>query len=177
MINRFCQDEEFEPTYYIENLLKGSPFLCPKCDKPCKRRYAFDFHLMGKCTGIKMIWPIWKKVQTDKFICLLSDCPEKGKILGKNPQAWKHHYDVHAPQAKGAKSCEYCGKRYTFTGDLSVHIKTIHTKTYKHMNKPFFQCKFCGKRVRGAHYLKVHERQHTGERPFHCEKCDYKVTW
>ena len=109
-------------------ILKGSPFECPKCDKPCKRRYAFDYHLLGKCNGIKMLWPKWKKVQKDKFICLIIGCPEKGKVLGKNPQAWKHHYDIHAPQAKGSKSCEYCGKGFTFTGDLSVHIKTVHTK-------------------------------------------------
>ena len=75
-----------------------------------------------------MIWPKWKKVKKDKFMCMIAGCPEKGNILGKNPHAWKHHYDVHAPQAKGAKSCEYCGKRFTFTGDLSVHIKTVHTK-------------------------------------------------
>ena len=131
---------------YNAVILKGSSFECPKCDKPCKRRYAFDYHLLGKCTGIKMIWPKWKKVKKDKFMCLIAGCPEKGNILGKNPHAWKHHYDVHAPQAKGAKSCEYCGKRFTFTGDLSVHIKTVHTKVWiylfyrKDLIPVLFQC-------------------------------------
>ena len=129
---------------YNAVILKGSSFECPKCDKPCKRRYAFDYHLLGKCTGIKMIWPKWKKVKKDKFMCLIAGCPEKGNILGKNPHAWKHHYDVHAPQAKGAKSCEYCGKRFTFTGDLSVHIKTVHTKVWDIVVLPkrFDSCTF-----------------------------------
>ena len=81
-----------------------------------------------------MVWPKWKKVEKNKFMCLLPDCPEAGKILGKHTQAWKHHYDVHAPQAKGNKSCEYCGKRFTITGRLNSHIKEIHTKVRKDLH-------------------------------------------
>ena len=68
---------------YNKLILNGEPFTCPKCDKPCKRQLSFDYHLASKCTGIKMIWPKWKKVQKDKFMCLLPDCPEEGKILGE----------------------------------------------------------------------------------------------
>ena len=68
---------------YNKHILNGAPFTCPKCDKPCKRQLSFDYHLASKCMGIKMIWPKWEKVQKDKFMCLLPDCPEAGKILGK----------------------------------------------------------------------------------------------
>ena len=52
-------------------------------------------------------------------------------ILGKHTHAWKHHYEVHAPHAKGNKSCEYCGKQFTVTGKLNSHIKEVHTKVRK----------------------------------------------
>ena len=52
---------------YDEIISKGEPpYVCPRCDKPCTRRLVFDYHLMKhekKCTGIKMIWPKWKKVK------------------------------------------------------------------------------------------------------------------
>ena len=58
---------------YDEIISKGEPpFVCPRCDKPCTRRLVFDYHLMKhekKCTGIKMIWPKWKKVK----VIILSD--------------------------------------------------------------------------------------------------------
>ena len=60
-------------------------------------------------------------------------------ILGKHSHAWKHHYDVHAPQAKGNKSCEYCGKRFTVTGRLNSHIKEIHTKVGKDLHERYNQ--------------------------------------
>ena len=60
-------------------------------------------------------------------------------IIGKHSHAWKHHYDVHAPQAKGNKSCEYCGKRFTVTGRLNSHIKEIHTKVGKDLHERYIQ--------------------------------------
>ena len=60
-------------------------------------------------------------------------------IIGKHSHAWKHHYDVHAPQAKGNKSCEYCGKRFTVTGRLNSHIKEIHTKVGKDLHERYNQ--------------------------------------
>ena len=58
-------------------------------------------------------------------------------ILGKHTHAWKHHYEVHAPQAKGNKSCEYCGKLFTVTGKLNSHIKEVHTKVRKGLPEIF----------------------------------------
>nr|XP_020474625.1 zinc finger and BTB domain-containing protein 48-like [Monopterus albus] len=37
--------------------------------------------------------------------------------------------------------------------------------------KYFVQCSICNKSFKSKYYLKVHNRRHTGERPFGCHKC------
>src|SRR5277367_5790402 len=34
-----------------------------------------------------------------------------------------------------------------------------------------YACETCGKRFQAPSYLKIHERSHTGEKPFECEEC------
>ena len=48
--------------------------------------------------------------------------------------------------------------------------------------KPYFMkdivgrkssCNYCGKVFKNTSNLKVHERSHTGEKPYKCDKCEY----
>ena len=36
---------------------------------------------------------------------------------------------------------------------------------------PEFRCGYCEKMLKSRETLEVHEREHTGERPFECEAC------
>ena len=104
-------------------------------------------------------------------MCMLPDCPEKGKVLGNTTQAWKHHYVIHAPHLLNRVQCQYCEKRFTFEARLNTHIKTVHTKEYNHRHT--VACKICGKMV-SSDYVKHHEWSHLGEKPFECTKCEYR---
>lgn len=60
--------------------------------------------------------------------------------------------------------CEYCGKNFTQTTHLEVHVRS-------HVGLKPFKCKECGKTFTQGGNLRTHLRSHTGERPFKCEDC------
>ena len=77
-----------------------------------------------------MIWPKWEKVKdTDgkktKFFCQLAECIEKkpSQWFSDYKQFWKHHYEVHAPQAQSMHKCLQCPKSYSFQSDLTFHVR------------------------------------------------------
>lgn len=66
--------------------------------------------------------------------------------------------------------CDLCGKSFSSQIDLKLHNERVHAEMER------FSCKFCDKRFKNNQHLKIHERQHTGERPYECNICGKKFT-
>jgi uncharacterized Zn-finger protein len=68
-------------------------------------------------------------------------------------------------------SCEECGKQFAYKSDIPRHILTQHTKVP--VMKLTVVCSECGKTFTNKNNLIIHERTHTGVKPFVCEVCEY----
>ena len=86
-------------------------------------------------------------------------CPFCSKIFPNAASLQKHKVTEHRP----LKECQYCEYKTAFTNMLNSHMA-------KH-SEAQFQCGYCEKKLKSKKSLTVHERDHTGERPFTFEVC------
>ncbi|XP_063632602.1 zinc finger protein 84-like isoform X2 [Cydia splendana] len=112
--------------------------------------------------------------------------PDTNKILFSNYQndfVAKNENDSSAQNKiteelsmniKGEYSCYKCNDVFSTKRGLKQHAKTC-TEANDPMEKlGKFVCSQCPYRCQSPAILKIHERTHTGEKPFSCTFCDYK---
>ncbi|XP_076018806.1 uncharacterized protein LOC143010397 [Genypterus blacodes] len=81
----------------------------------------------------------------------------------------KSHRAVHTGERQ---LCSVCGKSYRC---LKNHVISKHSHELPARELPahygVVSCEVCGKKFPNASQYKVHQRSHTGEKPFHCDVC------
>ena len=75
----------------------------------------------------------------------------------------KEHWNISHSTDEELK-CKVCGKRFGAKFRLDGHMASHGSAQ--------FQCSYCDKKLRRKVALVIHEREHTGERPFSCPVCN-----
>ncbi|XP_048204659.1 GDNF-inducible zinc finger protein 1 isoform X2 [Perognathus longimembris pacificus] len=96
-------------------------------------------------------------------------CDTCGQTFANRCNLKSHQRHVHSSERHFP--CELCGKKFKRKKDVKRHVVQVHEGGGER-----HRCGQCGKGLSSKTALRLHERTHTGDRPYGCTECGAKFS-
>lgn len=133
---------------------KKSNFQCTVCEKAFLYEKSFLKHIRhnhGMATEV------------------VYRCDTCGQTFANRCNLKGHQRHVHSSERHFP--CELCAKKFKRKKDVKRHVLQVHEGGGER-----HRCDLCGKGLSSKTSLRMHERTHTGDRPYGCTKCEAKFS-